>query len=504
MIVTPYTPAPRYRSFTTRCAARVYRHGGAPIDLVGHVEHGKLEGAPTIIASSTSKSIASSSGTFSLTLRAPRKFQMRDEIKNGDWISFWWQRGALTFHGMLGNIDGVRRARTVVDGATTEDWMVTGRDIGKVFETAEVWFNEYAQFGSNVGGRIFGKRLDYIPGGTPDRVVENLIDAFLGSDGNAGGAWRWPQGLSGRFGEFISQGLRMHVSGTKERRSSIYSVGDTTLSGDGLLRGELIDEVSLFQPTVGTKLHDMLTRWSNPVLNELFYDVIVGDDADSPPDCPRPAVVLRERPFVNVEGGIDSPWFRLPTVRLDRSECGPDDLGSNDQERINLFMLYARSSTMTQMDQYAAYPPSIDEEDARAYGLRRWEREIDFAGIGQNGTSGSWGEEIARWEKLLQAWYGLNHEWLNGSCNLDFVLPEARVGSRLVIQGAAGEDTTQAYIEGVSQSWQYPHGGKTSLSLTRGFIGSDAELLQRIVAKQGKFKRPLLRGVVDFAGGVLV
>ena len=495
------TPAPRYLSFTTRCFARVYRHHGAPIDLVGHVEHGKDEGAPTIIASSINKTISSASGSWTLTVRAPRSFKVRDEIRNGDWISIWWQRGNQTFHGTLGNIDGVRRPRNVQDGATVEEWSINGRDIGKVFETAEVWFNEYVQFGSNVGGRIFGKRLNYIPGGSPDKVVENVIDAFLGGDGNVGGAWRWPKGLVDRFGEYVSQGLKLRISGTKERGATTIDIGDSQiLGGEGLLRGELIDEVSLFQPTPGTKLHDMVSRWSNPLLNELFYDLYTEDDDESPPDRPKPMVFLRERPFVNVSDGIDSPWFRLPTVRVDRSECGPDDLGSNDQERVNLIMLYARSSTMTQMDQYAAYPPAIDEDDAKNYGLRRWEREIDFAGVGQNGSSGSWGEEIARWEKLVQSWYGLNHEWLNGSLNLNFVLAEARVGNRLVIQGKADEDVTQAYIEGVTTSWRFPSGGTTSLSLTRGFTGSDEELVQRVAAKQAKFKRPLLSGVVDFAG----
>jgi hypothetical protein len=502
MTRTPITPAPRYLSFTTRCFARVYRHDGEPLDLKAHIEHGKVEGAPTIIACTTSKTLAAASGTFSLTLRLPHDYPIRDEIRNADWISIWWQRGDQTFHGMLGNIDGVRRSRGVSEGATTEDWIVNGRDVGKVFETAEVWFNEYAKFETNVGGQIFGGRLNYIPGGSPDRVVENLISAFIGGDGNVGGAWRWPQGLRGRFGTFVADGLKLRILGTKERRATTITIGDSFVlaGGAGLLRGEMIDQVSLFQPEVGTKLHDMVTQWSNPVLNELYYDLYTEDDAESPPDRPKPMVFLRERPFVNSIQGIDSPWFKIPTVRVDRSECGPDDLGSSDQERVNMIMLYARSSQNTQAEQFAAYPPAIDQLDAQVAGLRRWERTIDFAGIGSTGTGVSWGEEIKTWETLLQSWYGLNHEWLNGSVNFNFILAEARIGYRLIMQGKADEDTTQAYIEGVSTSWRYPSGGTTSLSLTRGFIGSDAELVRAVKAKQERFARPVLVGTGDFVG----
>lgn len=499
-----HTPARRLSTHTTRCFARVYRHDAAPIDLVGHVEHGHNVGAPTIINASTAKNLGSAAGTFNLTLRVlARKFNIPAEIKVGDWISIWWQRGGEKFHGTLGNIDGVRRVRTVVaDGATSEEFAITGRDVGKVFETAEVWFNEYVRFGSNVGGRIFGDRLNYIPGGTPDKVVENLVSAFLGSDGNVGGAWRWPRGLDA-LGQYVVDGMKLRIAGTKEPRPTTITIGDGIIlpQGSGLLRGELFDENSLFQPDPGTKLHDMLTRWSNPILNELFYDIYVEDDRESPPDRPKPMIYLRERPFVNGDDGIDSPWFRqLRTIVVNRDEVYSDDLGSNDAERVNLIMLYARSSTMTQMDQYAAYPPAVDEDDARKYGLRRWERQIDFAGVGSAGDNNAWGAEIARWERLIQSWYGLNHEWLNGSANFKFLLAEARVGNRLLIQGTDHDDVTQAYIEGVTHTWSFPSGGQTVLSLTRGFTGDDASLAQRVFAKMSRFKRPILNGVVDFAG----
>lgn len=511
--------ATRFSSYTTRCFAKVYRFDGPPLDLIGHVEHGHNNGKPTIVNASTMKSIAAPSGTFTLTVRLnPHSFDIHEEIKNGDWISIWWQRGDRKLHGMLGNIDGVRRLRTVAgEGATSEEYVITGRDVGKVFETAEVWFNEYVKFGSNVGGRIIADRFNYVPGGTPDRVVENILDAFLGAAGNVGGAWVWPQGLE-HFGTYFAQGLRMFVGGSRggKYRRAIYTPKVEVTAADldaiaaaedfgtvgtrpssPLCRGELIDEVSLFQPEPGTKIHDMMTRWSNPLLNELFYDI----DVRTPFEAPRPLVVLRERPFVSTlfDLGETSPWFSLPTVYVSRDEMYADDLGSNDQERINLIMLYARSSTMTQMDQYAAYPPTIDLDDARKHGLRRWERQIDFAGVGSTGDGGSWGEEIATWEDLLKDWYGLNHAWLNGSATFKFLLAEARIGHRLVIEGNGEDDMTQAYIESVQTSWSFPSGAQTVLSLSRGFIGTDQQLLEAVRQRAARWKRPGLIG--DFPIG---
>jgi hypothetical protein len=92
---------------------------------------------------------------------------------------------------------------------------------------------------------------------------------------------------------------------------------------------------------------------------------------------------------------------------------------------------------------------------------------------------------------LITSWYGLNHEWLNGSVNLSFLLGEARAGHRLLIQGDAPEDQTQAYIEGVSHSWKFPTGATTSLSVTRGFIGTDVQLIEAVASKEAKFDRPV-------------
>ena len=201
-------------------------------------------------------------------------------------------------------------------------------------------------------------------------------------------------------------------------------------------------------------------------------------------------VWVRERPFPNVLHGSNSAWFRLPTVKVRRTEITSEDLGSNDAERVNLIMLYARSSTMTQFDQYAAYPPILDAEDVHRYGLRRWERQIDFAGVGKTGDGTAWGREIEDWITLIASWYGLNHEWLNGSVNFPFLLGEARPGYRLLIQGDAPEDATQASIERVSHTWKFPVGASTSLSVSRGFIGGDQQLIEAVATKKAKFDRP--------------
>lgn len=482
-------PAARFQSYTTRCFARIFRFGGAPVDVTGLVEHGHVEGVGAIIAGATNKQVGAISGTWNLTIHPSKDFDFFREVQAGDWVVIWWQRNDRRFHGMLGNIDGLRATSDVVNGATVETVTMSGRDAGKILEMAEVWFNEYVDLGSNVGGKIFGKRMNFIPGGSPDRVVENLLDAFLGAEGNVGGAYRWPAGLRERLGSFFVQGLKMRVLG-RTGKNETFDVGDgAILTGKPLLRGDLVNQIALFEPPVGTKLAGMLQQWSNPLLNEMFIDSYVDDDSESPVDAPKPMLHLRERPFVNILAAQKSPWWRLATTRVFRREIKNLDLGTSDQERVNMIMLYARSMIMTAEDQYAAYPPVFDAEDAKNYGLRRWERSIDFAGVG-SGDVISWGREIEEWIQLAASWYGLNHQWLNGTATFGWLLAEARVGQRLVIEGDNDADRTQAYIESVAHAFRYPNAPSTTLGLTRGFKGTDTALVAAVVDKAKRFVLP--------------
>jgi len=495
----------KFLSFTTRVKATIYRHTKDPIQLTANVEGTALKSEGCVVAATMGKSLGSASAQWSLTVKSA--LNLEDEVTNGDWVIFWWERNGVRIHGTLGSIDSIRRTTTVVEGATVKTWSLAGRDFGKLFETTAIWFNEWASIQSNVGGRIFGKRMNYVPGGTPDAVCANLIDAFLGSSSILGGTWKLPKGLSylgTKFTDALSIQISSSLSVTPQRKllSDLILTGTAFISGgvgkkfSPPLRGAMFNELNLFQPADDTKLFDMLTEWSNPLLNELYFDV---DVENSEPDLPTPSMILRERPFVTIlssakASGLESPFFQLPTCRLRRRHFVADDLGSTDLERVNLFMLYADGMGLSQYDHYALYPPSIANEDIRRYGLRKMEKMTRF--VGQTGSEIEWAEEMNAWHSLLVHWYGLNHVWLSGSMSTPFVYPEARPGYRLHVQGDAEEDILQGYIENVSHSWSFPKQGTTSLGITRGFRGDDDKLVQAVATRASMYRRTLTKGVL--------
>lgn len=477
------SPLERFRSYTTRAYAVVYRFGGDPLHILGNVQGVSLRGPGSVVSVSYTKSKGGPSGSFSITVRPGKDFDFENEIHVGDWISFWWERNGQKFHGSLGNIDDVQRTRRVIEGATVETWTIKARDIGKVFETAEIWFNEYIDTEVNVGGKVFGERLNFTPAGSPDRVIESLIDGFLGAAPGNLTPWSWPGGLDRRGPGFIDS-VMMEVQSTAARRARFFVGDDPTRKAS--LRGYLLDSLSLFEPSPGTRLLDMLNEWLNPTLNEMFFDVVHDDDKASPVETPMPLVVCRELPFINKFDGSSSPWFNLPTVYLKPYEVDDLDVARSDLERVNAIMVYSAGIGSVNMEQFAIYKPALDEESIRRHGMRKLERQTRFAGVGSVGDDPgrTWAAEIGDWMTLLIGWYSLNHEWYSGSVTTKFLLGEARIGQRLVIEG----DPFQAYIEGVSHSWSYPNMGRTTLSITRGFRGDGAAVTTKITDQLSKWR----------------
>lgn len=489
-----------YRSFHTRARARIFRHDAYPLDVTAHISGTRAVGVGTVIAAGHNKTLSSPSGSWSMTVKGGT-VDLMQEVGAGDWVVLWWERNGEALHGVLGIIDTIQRGRRSVDGATVETFTITGRDIGKVFESTVVWWNEYENFSTNVGGKILGSRHNYIPGGTPDKVCQNVVDAFLGGDDIIGGAWKLPFGLE-YIGDHFSEGL-FAVIERDGRRKDPAPVG-TFPDDPAVLRGELFDEVSLFQPEPGTRLHDVLAEWSNPILNELFYDVLV-DESLSPPDKPLPAMYLRERPFPTALTGLFGAWFALPTVRLERraGDVVEDNLGTSDLERVNLIMLYASGIGQSNFDQYVLYPPSYDEEDVKRHGIRKFEQSTRFCGVGGRGGGTTWMQELAEWHTLMASWYGLNDRWLSGNVKVPYVLPEARIGRRLIVDDGDDAARVQAYIEGVNVTWSYPRGGNTALTVTRGYRGTDEQLVGDVVDKVLRFKRRAVKGIPGLEGASL-
>jgi hypothetical protein len=494
-------------SLNTHVRAIVHRHGGSPVPLTGKVVEGGLDGI-AVVGLSTSKGIKGS-GTFSLTVKVPRSYDVDSEIQVGDWVVWWWEQNGRAYHGTVGTIVSVAESTRSKGGVTVAEYTFSCADFARVFDRTSVWFDDYSDYESNVGGKVIGSRMGWNPTGSPDAVVEQVIDAFLGRSGIIGGAWQMPPSMSW-IGEHFSEGLYLsaqssvrrgtpHRLGVGARVTQLESGVEVLLPGDEqILRGQVTGpEIAIFSPQPGTVLTQHLNGLCNDMLNELRFDVLTHDTRGvqfSRPDMPTPCVFAWERPFVNSEQGLRSPWFRLPTTRLLTSErVAAVQTATNENERVNLILLYASNLGWTQLDQYALYPPSYDLTDIRRHGIAKMERETLFAGVGQHGAS-TWAEEIREWHKLLASWYGPNHLWRAGSVTVGGVLPDARPGNRLLIDDNDDKRRRQFYIEEVTSQWKFPEGGTTTLGVTRGFKGSDADLVAAVSARAESFQREAYAG----------
>jgi hypothetical protein len=486
------------RNFNTRCYVTIHRHKGQPIELVGRQTLRPLQGGPVaLVAAQHSKSMSAAAGQFSITIKQG-SLDIRREILTGDWVVIHWTRNGRPLHGMLGRIDTVRRVRRAAEGATAEDWVISGRDFGAIPEMTQIWFDEYTNYETNVGGQILGARMDFNVEGHPDQIVARIMDAWLGS-GPArpgivvGGTWAWPKSL-GYLGDFFADGVNFKIGFAGA--APLNAVAGVSFLGNVLpnLRGIAVNEGALFNPNPGTFMQSLLMQYSNPVLNELFYDSLT-DENGSKPEKPIPAVFMRERPFVNASEGMGSPWFKLPTWHLPFDAFGDDfSTGTNDAERLNLFQLYTSGTGMVNFDQFVAYAPSYDRESIKLHGLRKWEKQTLYSAVDNAGNL-SWFEELAKWHTLVSSWYAPNHLWLAGSASVPFAMPEVRIGHRLIVGNEHHGAREQYYVEGVTTSWRYPNKPTTAFQLTRGYDGEDEGMVEMVREEYERYERRDEHGV---------
>lgn len=497
----------------THVAGVIHRHGKEPLPFTRHPDGlPSADGPGSIVGATYGKTMqpGSPSAQWALTLKVHPRFDLREEVRGGDWVVWWWVINGRSYHATFGPIVGISDATESHGGANVVEYTIVGADFARIMERTQVWFDDFSEYETNAGGKFIGARMGFTPTGSPDNVIENVISAFLGKDGILGGVWTMPKSM-GWIGDNFVDGLHIYsqssslispprlVSDPSSRNRTILPGGaSAVVPSEQILRGEVSGpELVMFQPQAGTVLAQHLQGFCNDLLNDLFYDVLTDDETlllgrtpVSTPEEPYPCVFARERPFPNKFDGLGSPWWKLPTIYLRRDEgLVSKDTQTSTDERINLFLLYASNVGFTQLDQYALYPPSYDREDIARHGICKFERETVFSGVGQTGEGRSWAAELTQWHGLLTSWYGLNHAWLSGSMAFSGIQPRARIGRRLVLDNESPEKREQYYIEGVNHQWRYPHGGSTTLSVTRGWRGSDEALASAVSAKANTFQR---------------
>lgn len=454
-------------------------------------------------------------------------------ITDGDWCDVTILRNGVEIPLCRGVIDSVREQTASSGGATVRTWQLAGKDHGAFFEYPITYQNIWAQTLGELVAGLFTARVKGKIGGRPDEMFQILIDATF-SMGKLSGQWELPSCL----GDTVGGKKRLH-----ELLDIVtYSAEKLALGAAGLtpnppgLRGAYYNEPQLWTAG-GQTLHQTLMQWCNPLLNEVYYDLIppVGftpangtggwvlpleEDTEveikerenllggtltaAGPAAPLGgtfgtiAAFIRERPFPSTIMGNDSLWFDLPEWKIPRWAVQTTDLGRGGHERYNLFELLADLGSMgTTTEQPPICPPSWNKMDIRQRGLRVFSQTTRYLAQLKQGM-GDWHRERETWQDLLRDWHAPAPYLRQGTVPVKLLLPEIRLGQKLVIdEGGAEEDNERLYVEGVHLRYMGPQGSKkpptgvSTFILTHGFRGTDKKYLDSVKNIAADFTRVL-------------
>ena len=457
-----------------------------------------------ILSVSTEKSMGAASGTFTVVVKTPQqrasaprswKRLWRDPEQVWVWIKFIVDGEVVD--GMFGQIDSISEGTSRSGlGARSETFTITGRDFGKVFETTELFTNFYAAEAQIQGimsqARLIRAGLENITG-TPAHFIRFLVETWLSNNGIGEAQWTLPSSLGGNaFYEMLNLTTIQRME-------------------DRLTNGELHNPNIIAIDQQGSKLWDSMQNLCHGLLNEMWVDL-----APPPPLTPLPAAAfptasiarvvnrpspraarpplsglvpslyLRERPFPTRSDDNrhtnHAKWDSIRTRRLTPGDVASRQLarggaahrfnywqldatglGSQDYGNVNLLQRGIEGVEPG----FPGNNPIFNGQSMQLHGVRRYFQSTRFLPLrSTNSESEVWVRVAGRWLKKLHDWFSVAPFEVSGTITTSRLMPEIRIGER--VKESRAEGTMVYYCEGVSNEWQYPNAGRTSLTLTRG------------------------------------
>jgi hypothetical protein len=478
----------------TGVEVRFYPQGGDPvvIDQESFKPTGRLryDPEPSIISANTSHQLGAPSGTWSLTMKEGKRHHVRglfDELVDDDWVDISFFRFGKRWHVVRGLVDDVRRSKqAALDRGTSRVWTVSGRSFGSIWEKTPIWFNVYSD--ENVSGAVSQKVFQSGENilGAPPVAVDGYLYGFLRELGGVGRAtWTMPKGMPGVGATFVDSFEHNFLGYPDDPQ--LFGINNNWLCPTG-------------------NLWALAKEWSDPMFNELIPGLY--RRADSRPDFnlqpgkelevddSKMFVIFRERPFPTMAQRNFSPWFKLPMWVVPEQMVVSDNVGRSGMERYNAFFVAPQlvQEVLPEAGVDIAQP-LWDQDDILKHGLRRLDIVSKYTSLNADLAGLSTQQRIK-----VRDWYCLNPYFLNGSIELGIGLPDIRVGSRFRIAGkrSADEDTTY-YVESVGHNWVFGPGLKTSLGVTRGWIGTDDQLLEALERVTDRYTTGLRAQPEEFA-----
>lgn len=440
--------------------------------------------SPALISVSTQKALGVPSGTFSIDIKPSRAASaLFNYICDDDWVDIVFYRHSQPWHVMRGLVDEIRRTRGVSGtGATTTSYTITGRDFAKIWEITPVWFSPYGD-NDMVSEAWTYQVFEAIPylRGTPPKAVRAFLWNFMEAvKASAGINWLMPKGMpngGGAFLEWVSLSEN-HYHNVPARKS---------------FNPNFLDPNSTLWATA--------QQHSDPGFTEFYADLFpAGDPFDArlgegkplSPNDTKMTVVVRDRPFPVIDPQIDAwaaDWKRLPVFVVPRQQIVADNVGRAGLERFNAFFVASQlHQEAFGQNSLNILTPLCDFDSIKRHGLRRYDvqsamspDELDFSKL------------CEQQRRIAKDWHCLNPYFLSGSLNLGVGRPDLKIGCRVRIPGENGErDQETYYLESVTHNWAFGMGTRTTLGVTRGWIGSDWSMMEALQKISSRYQEPRL------------
>jgi len=458
----------------------VYSHGDDPFIQSSPGEilfDGKTQTDknPSIVSVQYQKMLGQPSSNFTVQVQDPNN-TIRDKIADDDWVDLTFTRHGEKYHILRGMIDTIRENVTIINGASENVLVVSGRDHGKVWEQTQVFFNRFL---ATDGRAVFNDALEKGGGiaGNPAKTVFAILKFFLArlSRETLSPSWTLPGGIPN-----IPQGSAFTDVIDFNDRNGGYTNGIGFTNTPPRVAVNAFN----FDPS-GNQLWDLAQSWSDPQYCEMYTELVdaaTGGIPDPGKAVDRTgtqmALIFRDRPFPHGVGGSTGAWFDLPTFTLTRQDlAGGTDIGRGGEERLNTFFAKIKGLNETKANQVELTGVLADLESIKRHGPRIMSTVSDY----QAAPPTSLAAFVRYQRSQLCDWFSLNPVFLNGTLPLARGFPDIRVGTRVRVLGDRGDESNITYyVEGVSHDWNLVGGMRTTLTVTRGWRGTDESLREAI------------------------
>jgi hypothetical protein len=448
----------------------------------------------------TSKSMGAPSGSWYATFKPTRNkdaMGILEGINDDDWVDIVFRRHGKRYHVMRGIVDDIRESTRVGgSGATVRSITLSGRDFGAVWEKTNIWFSPLLdqQFVPGVNLQVFGGQQNIY--GSPVDVANGfLIKMFQVLNGVGYAPWRLPSTIPKVGGQNFADVIASRFEVPPGATPYVYSNNPERIATNP---NYLVTEGNLW---------NLAQEWSDPAFCELFADTLppwsAGRQSEDEvaTDQSEMKLVLRDRPFPTKDSvvafsGRAGPWFSLPTHVIPTQMIGMSDLGRGGAERFNSFHF---SPQLVQEILGGSVNdlmvPMWDKNSIGIHGIRRYDimshYATDLMGVasaqaiaaatGGNPTVLNMYALSEYQRRRLKDWYCLNPFFLSGSISLMRGFPWIHIGEKVRVIDIGSPDTDRYfYVEKVDHNWVFGATTKTTLGVTRGWKGTEDDLLKAI------------------------